>query len=185
VRNGHTKTIRKTVLAQACALAITGPIAAHAQDSGAAGANQDTNVPSTVIVTGQRAALKSARDLKQDANQIVDSIQATDIGKLPDVNTVESLQRVAGVQIQRRYGEGGTDYDHRTEPAITIRGITQVRNLIDGRDFFTANGGRAPDLEGLPSELMAGVDVYKNAASNLIEGGIGGVVNIRTRLPFD
>ena len=174
---------RKTIVAQACALVMAGPFVAHAQE--AKPASDDTNAPVTVVVTGQRAALKSARDLKQDSNQIVDSINATDIGKLQDVNTVESLQRVAGVQIQRRYGEGGTDYDHRTEPAITIRGITQVRNLIDGRDFFTANGGRAPDLEGLPSELMAGVDVYKNAASNLIEGGVGGVVNIRTRLPFD
>jgi TonB-dependent receptor len=185
MRSGNTKTIRKTMVAKACALLVAGPIAANAQEARTASASDDTNVPATVVVTGQRAALKSARDLKQSANQIVDSIQATDIGKLPDVNTVESLQRVAGVQIQRRYGEGGTDYDHRTEPAITIRGITQVRNLIDGRDFFTANGGRAPDLEGLPSELMAGVDVYKNAASNLIEGGIGGVVDIRTRLPFD
>ncbi len=178
------KDNRKTILAQACALVMAGPFVANAQEAKPAGASEDTT-PVTVVVTGQRAALKSARDLKQDSNQIVDSIQASDIGKLPDVNTVESLQRVAGVQIQRRYGEGGTDYDHRTEPAITIRGITQVRNLIDGRDFFTANGGRAPDLEGLPSELMAGVDVYKNAASNLIEGGVGGVVNIRTRLPFD
>ena len=185
MRNGNVKTIKKTMVANACALLVAGPMAAHAQEAATASASGDTSAPSTVIVTGQRAALKSARDLKQDANQIVDSIQATDIGKLPDVSTVESLQRVAGVQIQRRYGEGGTDYDHRTEPAITIRGITQVRNLIDGRDFFTANGGRAPDLEGLPSELMAGVDVYKNAASNLIEGGVGGVVNIRTRLPFD
>ena len=183
--------LRKTTMALLIAEVFL-PIGASAQTTTtastevvAASASQDTNTPVTIVVTGQRAALKSARDLKQNANQIVDSIQATDIGKLPDVNTVESLQRVAGVQIQRRYGEGGTDYDHRTEPAITIRGITQVRNLIDGRDFFTANGGRAPDLEGLPSELMAGVDVYKNAASNLIEGGVGGVVNIRTRLPFD
>ena len=151
MRNGNTKTIRKTILAQACALAITGPLTANAQEAGAAGASADANAPSTVVVTGQRAALKSARDLKQDANQIVDSIQATDIGKLPDVSTVESLQRVAGVQIQRRNGEGGTPYDQRTEPAITIRGNTQVRNLIDGRDFFTAHGGRAPDLEGLPT----------------------------------
>lgn len=183
--------LRKTTMALLIA-EVFFPIGASAQTTTAApteevvaSASNDTNTPVSVVITGQRAALKSARDLKQNANQIVDSIQASDIGKLPDVNTVESLQRVAGVQIQRRYGEGGTDYDHRTESAITIRGITQVRNLIDGRDFFTANGGRAPDLEGLPSELMAGIDVYKNAASNLIEGGIGGVVNIRTRMPFD
>jgi TonB-dependent receptor len=181
VRNNH----KKTILAQACALAMAAPFVANAQEANPASASEEATPPVSVVITGQRAALKSARDLKRDANQIVDSIQATDIGKLPDVNVVESLQRVAGVQIQRRYGEGGTDYDHRTEPAMTIRGITQVRNLIDGRDFFTASGGRAPDLEGLPSELMAGVDVYKNAASNLIEGGIGGVVNIRTRMPFD
>ncbi len=178
-RNAYKSALLATVGALAFAL----PATSHAQDAAAkpsAAATQDA-----VVVTGVRASLRSARNIKKNANQIVDSIQATDIGKLPDVNTVESLQRVAGVQIQRRYGEGGTDYDHRTEPAITIRGMTQVRNLIDGRDFFTANGGRAPDLEGLPSELMAGVDVYKNAASNLIEGGVGGVVDIRTRLPFD
>jgi TonB-dependent receptor len=172
---------KSILLATAGALALVFPVTSHAQDA-APKASGDSD---TVVVTGVRASLRSARNIKKNANQIVDSIQATDIGKLPDVNTVESLQRVAGVQIQRRYGEGGTDYDHRTEPAITIRGMTQVRNLIDGRDFFTANGGRAPDLEGLPSELMAGVDVYKNAASNLIEGGVGGVVDIRTRLPFD
>ena len=176
-RNAH----KSILLATAGAIALAFPLISYAQDA-APKASGDTD---TVVVTGVRAAVRSARNIKKNANQIVDSIQATDIGKLPDVNTVESLQRVAGVQIQRRYGEGGTDYDHRTEPAITIRGMTQVRNLIDGRDFFTANGGRAPDLEGLPSELMAGVDVYKNAASNLIEGGVGGVVDIRTRLPFD
>lgn len=185
---------KSTLLATVGALAFALPMISYAQDAAPAAsatqaappqASTDDSKETVVVVTGVRASLRSARNLKRNANQIVDSIQATDIGKLPDVNTVESLQRITGVQIQRRYGEGGTDYDHRTEPAITIRGMTQVRNLIDGRDFFTANGGRAPDLEGLPSELMAGVDVYKNAASNLIEGGVGGVVDIRTRLPFD
>jgi iron complex outermembrane recepter protein len=182
---------KSTLLATVGGLALALPIISYAQDAGVSPAANTSEAAAAVtegdavVVTGTRASLRSARNLKRNANQIVDSIQATDIGKLPDVNTVESLQRITGVQIQRRYGEGGTDYDHRTEPAITIRGMTQVRNLIDGRDFFTANGGRAPDLEGLPSELMAGVDVYKNAASNLIEGGVGGVVDIRTRLPFD
>lgn len=175
---------KSALFATAGALAFALPIASYAQDANAPAAAADTK-ETVVVVTGVRASVRSARNLKKNANQIVDSIQATDIGKLPDVNTIESLQRITGVQIQRRYGEGGTDYDHKTEPAVTIRGMTQVRNLIDGHDFFTANGGRAPDLEGLPSELMAGVDVYKNAASNLIEGGIGGVIDIRTRLPFD
>lgn len=175
------KGYKPTLMATVAVLAMAVPIASYAQDAAQSAAPADE----ALVITGTRGSLRSARNIKRSANQIVDSIQATDIGKLPDVNTVESLQRITGVQIQRRYGEGGTDYDHRTEPAITIRGMTQVRNLVDGRDFFTANGGRAPDLEGLPSELMAGLDVYKNAASNLIEGGIGGVVDIRTRKPFD
>jgi iron complex outermembrane receptor protein len=140
---------------------------------------------SEIVVTGVRASLNSAQELKRHSDQIVDSIQAQDIGKLPDANTVESLQRIAGVQIQRRYGEGGTDVDHRTQPAIAIRGLTQVRTLIDGRDTYSASGGRNFDIEALPPELLAGIDVYKNPSAEVIEGGIGGVVNLRTRLPFD
>ncbi len=138
-----------------------------------------------IVVTGVRSSLNSAQQLKRNSDQIVDSIQAQDIGKLPDANTVESLQRITGVQIQRRYGEGGTDVDHRTQPAIAIRGLTQVRTLIDGRDTYSASGGRNFDIEALPPELLAGIDVYKNPSAEVIEGGIGGVVNLRTRLPFD
>jgi hypothetical protein len=86
-----------------------------------------------IVVTGVRASLNSAQAIKRHADQVVDSIQAQDIGKLPDANTTESLQRIAGVQIQRRYGEGATDFDHRTQPAIAVRGLTQVQNFLDGR----------------------------------------------------
>jgi TonB-dependent receptor len=132
-----------------------------------------------------RASLSSAQALKRDANQIVDSVNAQDIGKLPDVNTTEALQRITGVQIQRRYGEGATDFDHRTSPAVTVRGLTQVQNFLDGRAIYSASGGRAFDLEGIPPELLSGIDVYKNAPANIIEGGVGGAVNLRTRKPFD
>ncbi|WP_253718046.1 TonB-dependent receptor [Sphingomonas sp. AP4-R1] len=132
-----------------------------------------------------RASLNTAQQIKRTSDQIVDSIQAQDIGKLPDANTVESLQRITGVQIQRRYGEGGTDVDHRTQSAVAIRGLTQIRTLIDGRDTYSASGGRNFDIEALPPELLAGIDVYKNPSADVIEGAIGGVVNLRTRLPFD
>src|SRR5690242_13441157 len=138
-----------------------------------------------IVVTGVRASLRSAQAIKRNANQIVDSVQAQDIGKLPDANTVEALQRITGVQIQRRYGEGATDFDHRTQPAITVRGLTQVSNFIDGRAAISAAGGRTLDLEALPPELLAGIDVYKNPPASTIEGDIAGVVNVRTRLPFD
>lgn len=129
-----------------------------------------------VTVTGVRASLESAMQIKQDAGQIVDSIVAEDIGKLPDNNVAEALQRITGIQIQRNYGEGST---------IAIRGLTQVRTEINGRDAFTANGGRALSLEDIPSELLAGIDVYKNPSAKIIEGGLGGTVNLRTHMPFD
>lgn len=138
-----------------------------------------------IVVTGVRESLRSAQAIKRNANQIVDSVNAQDIGKLPDANTVEALQRITGVQIQRRYGEGATDFDHRTQPAVTVRGFTLVQNFLDGRAIYSASGGRAFDLEGIPPELLSGIDVFKNPPANLIEGGIGGTVNLRTRLPFD
>jgi len=138
-----------------------------------------------IIVTGVREALRSAQAIKRNANQIVDSVQAQDIGKLPDANTTEALQRITGVQIQRRYGEGATDFDHRTQPAVTIRGLTQTLNLLDGRAVFSAAGSRALDLEGIPPELLSGIDVYKNPPASIVEGGVGGTVNLRTRKPFD
>ncbi|WP_230629846.1 TonB-dependent receptor [Sphingomonas sp. Leaf37] len=138
-----------------------------------------------IVVTGVRASLGTAQAIKRNSNQIVDSISAQDIGKLPDVNTTEALQRVTGVQIQRRYGEGATDFDHRTSPAIAVRGLTQTQNLLDGRAVYSASGGRSFDLEGIPPELLSGIDVYKNAPAEIIEGGVGGAVNLRTRKPFD
>ncbi len=148
-------------------------------------AAQGTVSDQDIVVTGVRESLRSAQAIKRNANQIVDSVNAQDIGKLPDANTVEALQRITGVQIQRRYGEGATDFDHRTTPAITVRGLTQVSNFIDGRAAISASGGRTLDLEAIPPELLAGIDVYKNPPASTIEGDIAGVVNIRTRLPFD
>nr|WP_246586801.1 TonB-dependent receptor [Stakelama flava] len=144
---------------------------ATAQTDGVAG-----QPASDIVVTGVRASLQSAQNIKRNAGQIVDSVVAEDIGKLPDRNVAEALQRITGVQIQRSYGEGSS---------IAIRGLSQVRTEINGRDVFTANGGRTLSLEDVPSELLAGIDVYKNPSAELIEGGIGGLVNLRTRKPFD
>lgn len=131
---------------------------------------------SDIVVTGVRASLSNAQAIKRNSDQIVDSIVAEDIGKLPDRNVAEALQRISGVQIQRSYGEG---------TSVAIRGLSQVRTEINGRDVFTANGGRALSLEDVPSELLAGIDVYKNPSADLIEGGLGGLINLRTRKPFD
>ncbi|MCD9032797.1 TonB-dependent receptor [Luteimonas sp. Y-2-2-4F] len=129
-----------------------------------------------VVVTGTRGSLTKAQIIKETTDQIVDSIVAEDIGKLPDNNVAEALQRITGVQITRNKGEGSD---------IMVRGLTQVRGELNGRDVFTATSGRGLSWEDVPAELLGGVDVYKNPNAELIEGGIGGIVNLRTRLPFD
>lgn len=129
-----------------------------------------------IVVTGLRASLASAQAIKVNSGEFVDSVTAVDIGKLPDLNVAEALQRISGIQITRNRGEGSS---------IAIRGLTQVRTEVNGRDSFGASGARALGFEDVPSELLAGVDVYKNPSAELIEGGVGGLVNLRTRMPFD
>lgn len=137
----------------------------------AAGAGDD------IVVTGVRASLQSAQNIKRNSAQIVDSIVAEDIGKLPDRNIAEALQRISGIQIQRNFGEGSS---------VAIRGLTQVRTELNGRDIFTASGSsNALSLEDVPSELLAGIDVYKNPSADLIEDQLSGTINFRTRKPFD
>ncbi|MBJ6123429.1 TonB-dependent receptor [Sphingomonas mollis] len=129
-----------------------------------------------IIVTGVRASLASAQNIKRNADSIVDSIVAEDIGKLPDNNATEALQRVTGVQVSRDVGEGGN---------IAIRGLPQVQTNINGRQTFTAGAGRSFNLQDLPAELIARIDVFKSPTADLIEGGLGGSVDIRTRRPMD
>jgi TonB-dependent receptor len=128
-----------------------------------------------VVVTGIRASLSAAQETKKNADQIVDSIVAEDIGKLPDTTIAEALQRIPGVQITRNNGEGS---------AIQIRGLSQVKTLLNGREIYSENG-RDLSLENVPAEILGGVDVYKNPSSAMIEGGLGGVVNLKTRRPLD
>ncbi len=155
-----------TVAAVAPADAATVEQGAGPQDDGA----------TDIVVTGLRQSLATAQALKFNSDQFVDSITATDIGKLPDKNVAEALQRVSGIQISRNYGEGS---------GIAIRGLTLVKTQLNGRDVFGGSGGRSLSFEDVPSELLAGVDVYKNPSAKEIEGGIGGLVNLRTRMPFD
>lgn len=126
-------TIKHALLASASLMAVGGFAATASAQTAPATSDAATDNADDIVVTGVRAALRSAQAIKQNSDQIVDSVSAQDIGKLPDVNTTEALQRITGVQIQRRYGEGATDFDHRTQPAITVRGLTQVQNFLDGR----------------------------------------------------
>jgi len=165
---------------------------ASASDNGGQGASQDTaGTPGVqagakdVVITGVRKALESARQRKRNADTVIDSISATDIGAFPDKSVAEALQRVPGVSVTRFAIP--TDPAHfTTEPSgVLVRGLPQVRNEFNGRDAFSANAGRSLSWGDVPAELLGGVDIYKNQTADLIEGGIAGLVNLRTRVPFD
>lgn len=185
------KSHREFAMAGVSALALTALAApaAWAQSTQPASTDQSTT-PSTgtvkeVVVTGQRAALKSAQDIKKNSDQIVDSITATDIGALPDRSVTEALQRVVGVTISRTDNPRDSQRVVVEGGDVQVRGLSYVESLLDGRDSFSAINGRALSWADIPPELFAGVDVYKNPSAELIEGGVGGTVDLRTRMPFD
>jgi TonB-dependent receptor len=140
---------------------------------------------SDIVVTGIRQSLKTAQALKQNAEIVSDSISSEDIGALPDRSVTEALQRVPGVAISRF--AAGVDPDHFSVEGsgVVVRGLTYTRSELNGRDTFTANNGRGLSYADVPSELLAGVDVFKSPAADMVEGGIAGTVNLRTRVPFD
>ena len=159
----------------------------------AAGATLLTSTPSAaqsgvvdeVVVTGIRQSIESAQEIKRNAEQIVDSVSAVDITALPDRSVTETLQRIPGIAIDHLFAPSDTNRFSAEGSGVVIRGLTQVRSELNGRDVFSARNTRGLSFEDVPSELMAGVDVYKNPSADMIEGGIAGTVNLRTRKPFD
>jgi len=131
-----------------------------------------------VVVTGIRASLEQATDIKRNADVMVDSITSEDLGKFPDANVAESLQRISGVSISRNNQGEGT--------GITVRGFGPSFNavLINGR-YIPSFGTSSFGFNALPAELISGADVYKSSAATLQDGGIGALINLRTPRPFD
>ena len=174
------------------ALAQTAPAAASAASAASAPAgakpatkSAEAEEVTTVVVTGQRKALESAQRLKQDSDDVIDAIVADDIGKLPDRSVTEVLQRVVGVTIDHTMSASDPEHYSVEGSNVNIRGLSYVRSELNGRDSFSANGGRALNFEDVPPELMAAVEVDKNPSAEHIEGAIGGLVNLRTAMPFD
>lgn len=178
VRGGR---VRRSLLAAAISLQVASP--AWAQSAGQGGGSAVEL--DAVEVRGVRASLIKSQVIKRDAEQIVDSVSAEDIGALPDRSVTETLQRVSGVTIDHFMARSDPDHFSAEGSGVMIRGLTQVRGELNGRDIFSAASGRGLSFEDVPAELMAGVDVYKNPSAEIIEGGLGGTVNLRTRMPFD
>ncbi|MBB3347186.1 TonB-dependent receptor [Sphingomonas sp. BK069] len=128
-----------------------------------------------IVVTGLRRSLQTAQALKRDSDQIVDAVVAEDIGKLPDNNASEALARITGVQVNRSSDEAG---------GVQVRGLPNLTTTYNGREMFTAEL-RNVALQDFPAGALAGLEVYKTTSADLIEGGIAGLINVRSRRPFD
>ncbi len=138
-----------------------------------------------IIVTGQRANIISALGRKRSADTVVDSITSDELGSFPDKSVADALQRVPGITVGRFNGTDDTSHFSAEPSLVLIRGLTQVRSEFNGRDTFSANSSRGLNYGDISPELLAGVDTYKNQTAELIEGGIAGTVDLRTRLPLD
>ena len=130
-----------------------------------------------IEIRGIRGALGRAMDSKREAGGVVDSISAEDIGKFPDTNLAESLQRITGVSIDRSGGEG---------QLITVRGFGPEFNtvLVNGRQMASENQSRAFSFDTIASELVRSLDVHKTSSATMQSGGIGSTVNVNTARPF-
>lgn len=129
-----------------------------------------------IVVTGVRGSIVGALNVRREATQIVDSVVAEDVGKLPDNNVVEALQRITGVQItDRAGGEAAT---------ISIRGLTDPLTTLNGRNIFTA-AGTSFALQDISANLVKQIDVYKTRSADQIETGLAGQIDVKTRRPLD
>lgn len=171
------------IAASALATALAFSTPALAQD---AAPEADAETKDEIVVTGIRASLERAADIKREADQVLDVITAEDVGKLPDANVAEALQRVTGVQITRVFGEG---------QSVSVRGLQQVRVEVDGRTLLGWSArlsppendqlGRSSGLDSVPSSLFGRLEVRKSPLSSQAEGGLGGTVNLVTPKPLD
>lgn len=174
------KTSRSTLIGAAVAMALLKPSApAHADDAAAEQLDE-------VVVTGIRGSIRQSLQTKRDAVGIVDAITAEDVGKFPDKNLAEALQRVPGIVISRDFGEG---------ERVNLRGLssTLTRTLLNGHGLATAdwfildqlNTTRSFNYLMLPSDVIGQVEVFKSPQADFEEGGIGGTINVKTRRPLE
>ncbi len=167
-------------------------VAAAISSMGAAQAQAQEETIEEVVVTGIRGSLQRSLDVKRGASGVVDAISAEDIGKMPDTNLAESLQRITGVSINRVNGEGSE---------VTVRGFGPNFNLVtvNGRQMPSANVAsitgnptdqgiqgvtRSFDFQNLASEGVQGIQIYKTGRASEPTGGIGATVNIQTVRPL-
>jgi iron complex outermembrane recepter protein len=167
------------------AAALLAAVPALAQDDPAAPAQASPDVAvdvpveeeeeANIVVMGVREALQSQQNIRRNSDQIVDAIVAEDIGKLPDIAVSDTAARIPGVQVERGGGEAGR---------VLVRGLPDFTTTYNGREIFTAET-RSVALQDFPSGLIGAIEVFKTSSADLVEPGLAGLVNVRSRRPFD
>ncbi|HVY24042.1 MAG TPA: TonB-dependent receptor [Steroidobacteraceae bacterium] len=153
---------------------------AVAADAKKAASNDDLE---EIVVVGHRAAVESATERKKQSDTIIDSVVADQAGKLPDNSITEVLARIPGITMSRFNAVG--DSFSVEGSGIQVRGLSNPSSMMNGREIFSANGGSPLSWGEVTPELMAAVDVYKATRADMIEGGTGGAIDLRTKMPFD
>ncbi|MEO7366155.1 MAG: TonB-dependent receptor plug domain-containing protein, partial [Sphingomicrobium sp.] len=131
----------------------------------------------TIVVTGLRKSLQSAKNIKKNSVQIIDAVVAEDIGKLPDITVSDTAARIPGVQVERNGGEASR---------VLLRGLdgSYYTTTYNSREIFTAET-RSVALQDFPAGAISAVEAFKTSTANLVEPGLAGLINVRSRRPFD
>lgn len=166
-------SLLSTAIATALAAMSQGLVAQEAETGDD---SEEAVVQEQIVITGIRASMAKAVDIKRNKIQVTESIVAEDIGKFPDNNVIEALQRLPGVQVTNRdRGEVGT---------LTVRGLTDITTTVNGRQMYISNG-RFYTLADTPASLISQVDVYKTRSADMVPSGIAGQIDIKTQRPFN
>ncbi|MDB5679329.1 TonB-dependent receptor [Sphingomonas bacterium] len=148
-------------------------------------ADATDNSDSDILIIGTRLALGTAAETKRNAATVVDSVSATDIGAFPDTSVSGALSRIPGITVSRLQSTDDSTHPSGEAAGVLLRGLPFVRTQFNGRDSFSADAARGLNFNDISPELMSRIDAYKNTTADMIEGGIAGTVDLRTRLPFD
>lgn len=169
--------MRKSILASASLFALAGTVGvAYAQE---VEQEDEESVQDTIVVVGSfQEALSNAFDEKRNADQVLDAVAAEDLGKLPDISIAEAIARLPGVVANR-------DRGNATELSVRGLGPNLTNTLLNGRELATGENSRNIRYETYPGELLQGAYVFKSPKASLVEGGVGGTIDLRTVRPLD
>lgn len=170
----NKSSLKLKALTAAIAVAISGSVSAQEGTSG----GEDSLMLEEVVVQAIRKSLEKSAEIKRDSSAMVEALTAEGLGKFPDTNIAEALQRVPGITIDRNGGEG---------QFVSVRGFGPSFNtvLVNGRRLASEVGNREFSFDLFPSELISGSTVYKSGTASLQEGGIGATINLQTMRPLD